>query len=366
MMAVEEANQQLLPGCDDEELARRAEYGKTGVKALVDSGIQSVPPSFVRPLNQRHNASEVCTTEHIPVVDLEGVQGARRSQIVRQISQACQTWGFFQVVNHGVPTSLLEEMKNAVHRYNQEPIEEKMKHYTLRTDTAIRYAPSFNPLKDKVMEWKDTLTIRYAPNPPDFNALPSSCRETVVEYLAQTRILGTTLLTLISEALCLPADRLVNMECMRAQLMLMNYFPRCPQPELTLGLSGHSDPGAVTVLLQDQVGGLQVFMDGRWVAVHPLPGSLVINLGDQIQILSNGRFKSVEHRVVTNFQTSRVSIPVFFYPGNDCPVKFGPIEELLSERNPPLYKEIAYDEYMENFLGKSLDGKSCLELVELK
>lgn len=70
----------------------------------------------------------------------------------------------------------------------------------------------------------------------------------------------------------------------QAQHMAINYYPPCPQPELTYGLPGHKDPNALTVLLQDQVPGLQVLSGGKWVTVKPIPGTFVVNIGDQIQV----------------------------------------------------------------------------------
>eukprot|EP01018_Ginkgo_biloba_P041171 Gb_00001 [translate_table: standard] len=298
---------------------------------------------------------------------MEGVDAPhRRPRILQQITEACESWGFFQVINHGIPISVLDGMIDAVHKYNREPMEEKAKYYnTHNPNAAFRYLPNYNSAKEKVMEWKDTVTVRYAPHPPAHSEWPPSCRDASIDYCEHTKALGATLLTLLAEALCLPPTRLIDSKCMRSQLMYMSYYPSCPQPDLTLGLSGHSDPGAITLLLQDQVGGLQVSNKGRWVAVQPLHGSLVINLGDTLQILSNGRFKSVEHRVVTNAQRSRVSVPTFFLPGTDCTIKIAPIPELLDEHHPPLYKEIAFKDYTKHFLTTRLDGKSCLDLVKI-
>lgn len=72
----------------------------------------------------------------------------------------------------------------------------------------------------------------------------------------------------------------------QGQHMALNFYPPCPEPELTYGLPGHTDPNALTILLQDlQVAGLQVLKDGKWVAVKPYPNAFVINIGDQFQVL---------------------------------------------------------------------------------
>ncbi|MBA0854182.1 hypothetical protein Goshw_027205 [Gossypium schwendimanii] len=95
-----------------------------------------------------------------------------------------------------------------------------------------------------------------------------------------------------------------------------NYYPKCPNLELTVGVSRHSDVSTLTILLQDEIGGLFVRgNDGdNWIDVPPIKGSLVINVGDALQIISNGKYRSVEHRVVANGSKNRISIPIFVNP----------------------------------------------------
>ncbi|KAA8547485.1 hypothetical protein F0562_003651 [Nyssa sinensis] len=97
------------------------------------------------------------------------------------------------------------------------------------------------------------------------------------------------------------------------QKVVVNFYPKCPQPNLTLGLKRHTDPGTITLLLQDQVGGLQATRDGgnTWTTVQPLKGAFVVNLGDHGHYLSNGRFKNADHQAVVNSNHSRLSIATF-------------------------------------------------------
>ncbi|KAK8945576.1 putative 2-oxoglutarate/Fe(II)-dependent dioxygenase [Platanthera guangdongensis] len=92
------------------------------------------------------------------------------------------------------------------------------------------------------------------------------------------------------------------------QMLVMNHFPPCPEPELVLGMPPHSDYGFLTILLQDKVKGLQVQHDDHWITVDPIVGSLFVNVGDHLEIFSNGRYKSVLHRVLVNRSKSRSSV----------------------------------------------------------
>lgn len=103
----------------------------------------------------------------------------------------------------------------------------------------------------------------------------------------EVRQLGLKLEEMISESLGLEKNWLKNALGEQEQHMSMNYYPECPQPELTYGIPPHTDPMALTILLQDlHVSGLQVLKDGKWIAVKPEPNAFVINLGDQLQVIN--------------------------------------------------------------------------------
>lgn len=112
-------------------------------------------------------------------------------------------------------------------------------------------------------------------------------REDVGEYCKNTRRLALRLLEAISESLGLERDYIVSCALGKhAQHVAINYYPPCPQPELTYGLPVHADPNVITILIQDDVPGLQVHKDGKWIAVNPMPYTFIVNIGDQIQVIT--------------------------------------------------------------------------------
>ncbi|KAL0411842.1 UNVERIFIED_CONTAM: protein DOWNY MILDEW RESISTANCE 6 [Sesamum latifolium] len=178
----------------------------------------------------------------------------------------------------------------------------------------------------------------------------------------EVRKLGLRLQEEISRSLGLDKDCLKNILGEQGQHMAMNYYPACPQPELTYGLPAHTDPNSLTILLQDlQVAGLQVLKDGKWLAIKPHPNAFVVNIGDQIQALSNGRYKSVWHRALVNADKPRLSIASFLCPCDTASISAPKARTGGGERS--IYRDFAYAEYYNKFWSGNLEPER-LELYK--
>ncbi|GMN38468.1 hypothetical protein TIFTF001_007695 [Ficus carica] len=340
---------------------KRFDDTKAGVKGLVDSGVTKIPPIFVHPpenlsdLKPDPNARSV----PIPVIDLAGFDPVRRDAVAEEVSRAAREHGFFQIVNHGVPAATLYRTIAAVKTFHEQPAAERERHYERNpTGLSVTYMSNVDLYQSKAASWRDTLTVRLGPDPPVREEVPEVCREMVEEWNREVVRIGEGVLGLLEEGLGLGTGRFRELSCLDGRIMVGHYYPYCPEPDRTVGLASHADPGVLTVLLQDHMGGLQIKYDGQWLDVKPVPGAIVINVGDLLQIMSNDEYKSVEHRVVANqFQEPRVSVGVFLNPGKREDT-YGPLPELVSPEKPAVYQQFTFSEFMRRFFTKELDGKS--------
>ncbi|KAK4347310.1 hypothetical protein RND71_033649 [Anisodus tanguticus] len=144
------------------------------------------------------------------------------------------------------------------------------------------------------------------------------------------------------------------------QSMRMNYYPPCPEPEKVIGLTPHSDAAGLTILLQlNQMEGLQIKKDGMWIPVSPLPNAFIINISDILGIVTNGAYRSIEHREVVNNEKERLSI-------EKLDGQIGPAPSIISAKNPAKFKNIGAPDYFRGLFARKLDKKSYLDVMSIE
>ncbi|KAI3962541.1 hypothetical protein MKW92_034580 [Papaver armeniacum] len=337
-------------------------YNK-GVKHLCETGIDNVPKKYIFPASQRNNENELVLSLKLPVIDFAELQGPNRDNVLHSLSEALENYGFFQVINHGISNDTIENMIDVSRRFFQQPMEERSKYMSTDIRALLRYGTSFNQSKDSVFCWRDFLKLNchsMEDSLPHWPTSPSDFRDSLSEYTKQNKSLFLKIMEAIVETLGIVEtttdnesnendtvlEDFVSKEFENgSHLMVINCYPSCPQPELTLGIPPHSDFGFLTLLLQDEVEGLQIQHEGQWLTVEPIPNSFVVNVGDHLEIFSNGRYKSVLHRAVVNSNRSRTSVASL----HSTPVKnmVKPSPTLINEENPRRYLDTDFATFLD-------------------
>ncbi|KAI3447444.1 hypothetical protein Pfo_004109 [Paulownia fortunei] len=343
---------------------------KTGVKGLSDSGITTIPRIFIHPPEKISDVASSVDCVGIPKIDLSDVHSpVKRPAIIEQIREAASTWGFFQVINHSIPLSVLDEIIGAIKGFHEQPQELKAAYYGRDEHGGVTYSSNHDLFRSGAATWHDYISVWLSPAAvaPPADRIPAMYRRELAAWDKHASELGDVVSGLLSEGLGLDSKRLKELSLLETRIFGGMFYPYCPQPDLTVGLSDHTDPGVLTILLPNQVWGLQVMHGGKWEDVKPLPGALIFNIGDFLQIVSNGEYKSVQHRVLANsHKEPRISIVHWFDVGNwGDSDDYGPLTELISTEKPARYRRFTKREYVENFYSKGLDSKSLVEKLKL-
>ncbi|KAL5569489.1 hypothetical protein UlMin_026064 [Ulmus minor] len=344
-----------------------------GVRKLCERGITNVPEKYILPEAERPCLGNVLENSSLklPVIDFSQLLGPNRSNALSSLAKACQEYGVFQLINHGIEGDVIGRMIDVSKRFFDLPFEERSKYMSKDIHSPVRCGTSFNQNNDQVFCWRDFLKLTCHPLSevlPFWPSSPADLREAVVNFSKNTKFLYLMLMEAILESLGLlennrdddkEKDGYSKEFEDGSQLVVVNCYPPCPEPELTLGLPPHSDYGLLTLLLQDEVEGLQIHHQGKWVTVEPIPCSFVVNVGDHLEILSNGRYKSVLHRVFVNSSKSRISIASLHSLAFNTTVK--PSPKLVDKANPKLYKDTDLSTFLHHIASSQHKNKNFLE-----
>ncbi|KAL8110314.1 codeine O-demethylase-like [Apium graveolens] len=304
----------------------------------------------------------------IPVIDLSSLKYSSPSadEELEKLRTSLSSCGCFQAINHGMTSSFLDQVHGIGKDFFALPMNEKLK--CLRTgDDMEGYGsdPVFS--EHQILDWNDRVYL--STNPEDQRKFhlwpqnPKNFREILQEYSERLKLLNEVVLKALSRSLNLKETCFLDQYGKNASMVTrFNYYPPCPRPELTLGTKPHADGSAITFLLQDkEVKGLQVLLGDQWFTVPTVPDALLVNVGDQVEIMSNGIFKSPLHRVVTNSERERMTVAVFCIPDSSSDIE--PAEELITEIRPRLYKKIK--NYLGSYFENYQHGKRTIEAAKI-
>ncbi|KAL3736070.1 hypothetical protein ACJRO7_025077 [Eucalyptus globulus] len=291
--------------------------------------------------------SNALSSHQIPVVDLSKPDS--KSLIIK----ACEECGFFKVINHGVPLDSISRLE-----------EEAVKFFSLPLPEKERAGPPdpFGYGNKKIgrngdVGWIEYLLLTTDPNfnyrklPSAFNENPERFRSALNDYTSAVRYMACEILELMADGLRIQQRNIFSKLLMDEQsdsVFRLNHYPPCPELQSyvdrnMIGFGEHTDPQIISVLRSNNTSGLQISMkDGTWVSVPPDQNSFFINVGDSLEVMTNGRFRSVRHRVLANTSKSRVSM--IYFGGPPLSEKIAPLPCLMKGKES-LYKEFTWFEY---------------------
>jgi isopenicillin N synthase-like dioxygenase len=316
------------------------------------------------------------TASEIPVIDLKNFKfsDAEKAEIVELIGKTARDTGFFYIINHGIEPAAIDGIFETAKQFFDLPMDAKEEVSLKKSGYDFHgYLPSFHKgsdtkLKENLQEAyqihlehpaNDPLVVAktplYGPNlwPTEMPDL----RDRMVTYQNKLRVVGDHLVHLFALAMGLPEDALdPYFKTPTSMLRLLHYPPQQPDdsPE-RIGTRAHTDTGGITILSQDDVGGLEVMLKtGEWVGVPPKKYSYVINFGEVMSMWSDGIFAATPHRVINRYGKERYSVPYFANPEYHATFvpkvkNLGPrdekFEKLISNKGHQCYGDWIMDVY---------------------
>lgn len=305
--------------------------------------------------------------DQVPIIDvgelINDAESVAAISAIEQIADACRSWGFFQVVNHGISSAQIAGVWRQAKQFFDLSTEEKL--LTVRNkqnpwgfynNELTKNQRDKKEVFDFTQEGCDPIygmRNRWPKNPAEFQVVMESWRDACTH-------LSLKLLEGFCLGLNLPAKFMHNYFLdEHTGFVRLNYYPTTDplatsdkdvQSVADLGIHHHTDAGALTVLLQDDVGGLQVYREGYWHNIPSVEGALVINTGDMMQVWSNDIYKAAIHRVLAMENTARYSIPFFLNPSASAMVE--PLPSVVSDYTPAHYHPIEWG----HFRGQRSEG----------
>lgn len=309
----------------------------------------SYPPSFRPPPGAPSPGPsppmDPTLEDTIPVIDFQDLDSG-------SLAKACREWGIFRVIDHGIPVELLTEVLDLTNRFFSQSFERKqgtvvdplfyfsgspslsMSGNSQQTGPSVETQNCLEGLNvplDKVSKagFQDPLLQNF--------------RSVLVEYGAHQTRLAQALFDFMVKDLNVPPSKTALYFSPVSEVLRVYRYLRCHNLDQKLGIMEHTDSSVLTILHQDQVGGLQFCKNGKWLDVEPIHNTLIVNLGDMMQVISDDKYTSVLHRVKVCRQKERISMGYFVFP----------VEDVVIESSK--YKPFTYAEFQAK---KAIDVKT--------
>lgn len=310
----------------------------------------------------------------IPVIDLQGLgDDAADRRIADDLKAAYVEWGFGYIVHTPIDPSLLDAVFDRSRAFHSLPMEEKLRirvndrhrgyipfkastdvNSSVETVTKPNLSESFMMLRECGPDDPDVLAGAYLAGPNQWPDL-AGFREALTAYDSAMGEVAARLIAVFDRALGADGALSAMFDPPTTWLRLLHYPPQDPQsPSDEFGSAPHTDFGAITILAQDDVGGLSVkTRGGDWVDVPPMPGSFVLNVGDMLHRLSNGLLRSTPHRVTNRTGRERFSIPFFYDPNVRTVIE--PLPSTVDAGRPAAFAPVVYGDWLRAELESSYD-----------
>ncbi|KAK8651373.1 hypothetical protein V6N13_140977 [Hibiscus sabdariffa] len=346
-----------------------SDWGKSlpvpSVQELVRNDPHSLPERYIQLHTDRPLDTDMAmapSSSDIPILDFALLAKGDHDE-TRKLDLACKEWGFFQIINHGVAEEVLLKMKAAIAAFFELPLEEKNKYVQAGNDFQ-GYGQGYVASEEQKLDWCDVLFLITLPheirNLKYWADTIPGFKDAIERYSKEAQKVAEEICANISLLMGMDKDGLQRSYGKTKQAMRMNYYPPCSRPDLVLGINHHSDPDIITLLLQDdEIPGLQIKHKEEWILVKPIHNAIVVNVGDVMEILSNGMYKSIEHRATTNESKARLSLATFMFPYDE--LEMGPMECAVDEHRPRMYGNMKYLDYLRYTLGRKMEGKAHLD-----
>ncbi|KAF7113459.1 hypothetical protein RHSIM_RhsimUnG0123500 [Rhododendron simsii] len=332
------------------------------VQQLALNGLKHLPDRFINvpPDHPVVSSSVLDPSQTFPAIDVAQLrigpesEGPGRAQELVKLARVAKEWGLFLIINHGIEDSVLCGVEDVVRGFFGLSFEEKKLSVGTYMDVDnMGYGQNFVRSENQRLTWIDRLAMKAAPREASeglhvWPQNPANFRQVMEEYVERARKVCNLLLEALAESLSLEKHVFLrNLDSKSSEINVrVNYYPQCPRPDLSLGITPHSDGSALTFLMQfGATGGLQVLKDAKWVTVPWPENMLLVGVGDLLEIMSNGRLKSAWHRVATKADGERLSVTLFYNPPSVAEI------EPVKDEGPSneSYKKVIVGDYMRNY-----------------